>query len=248
MEINFKGKRALVTGAGRGIGREIVRLLVQLNAHVVAVSKTQANLDSLKSEFGEAVETVTVDLGNWSETQRKLAPYAETVDFLVNNAAWAECVPLEKVTEEMLDKHWNINVKGVISVTQVVIQGMKKRKYGAIVNISSVAGLQGIQDHIAYGATKGALDNITKVMACELGPYGIRVNSVNPTVTWTEMALVGWSDKAKQDRLRAKVPLDRFAEPVEVARAVAYLLSDMSSMISAALVPVDGGQTSCCSA
>ena len=140
----------MVTGAGRGIGREIVRLLVKCNASVVAVSRTQTNLDSLKKEY-PSIECVCVDLGNWAETEQKIKPYAEKIDYLVNNAAYAKCVPLEEITEEMLDLHFNINVKGIVNVTRIVVEGMKKRKYGAIVNNSSVAGLFGLANHLAYG-------------------------------------------------------------------------------------------------
>lgn len=232
----------IIIGAGRGIGRELVAQLLSAGALVVAVSRTQTNLDSLKQEF-PTVECVCVDLGNWKETEERLKPYAERIDLLVNNAAYAECVPLEEITEQMMDQHYNVNVKGVVNVTRTVVKGMKKRKSGAIVNNSSVAALFGIADHLAYGASKGALDTITKVLALELGPYNIRVNSVNPTVTWTEMAMVGWSDSTKQATMKEKIPLNRFAKPSEVAQTILFLLSDLASMISGVLLPVDGGQT-----
>lgn len=137
----------------------------------------------------------------------------------------------------------NFVLLGAVNVTRIVVEGMKKRKYGSIVNNSSIAALFGLVDHLAYGASKGALDTITKVLAAELGPFNIRVNSVNPTVTWTEMAMAGWSDEAKRTRMMDKIPLQRFAEPKEVAQAIVFLLSDKASMLSGVILPIDGGQT-----
>lgn len=241
MNIDFKGKKALVTGAGRGIGKEIVRLLVQCNAQVVAVTKTQANLDELKVEF-PAIETVCLDVSNWNATKEALGRLND-IELLVNNAAVAICEPIGQISEQSVDTQYNVNVKAVINVTQTLAEGMKKRKSGSIVNLSSMAGIVGLADHLVYGGTKAALDLMTKVMALELGPYNIRVNSVNPTVVWTEMAQVGWSDPEKARRMVSKIPLNRFIEPVEVARAVVYLLSDQSTMISGTILPIDGGAT-----
>lgn len=243
MEVNFAGKTALVTGAGRGIGRKIVHLLVQCGARVVAVSKTESNLESLQSEV--QVDTVCVNLANWNATKQALEPYAEKIDLLVNNAAIAECQPFGEITEQSIDQQYSVNVKSAINVSQIVSRGMKQRKSGSIVNISSVAGLTGLRDHLVYGSTKAALDLITKIMALELGEFGIRVNSVNPTVTWTEMAMVGWSDQQKQTYMLNKTPLRRFAQPQDVADTVLYLLSDRSAMITGSQIPLDGGFVNC---
>ena len=96
-------------------------------------------------------------------------------------------------------------------------------------------------DHTAYCASKGALDQLTRVMALELGPHNIRVNAVNPTVTLTPMGEMAWGDPAKRDPMLAKIPLQRFAKPIDIAHAVAYLLSDSADMITGVTLPVDGG-------
>src|SRR5690606_38259952 len=145
----------------------------------------------LKEEL-PSIETLCADLADWKATKAVPEPWSEKIDLLVNNAALAECCTLEEITEETFDRQYAITDKPVINVTQTVVKGMKKRKSGSIVNVSSVAGLIGLKDHMVYGGTKAALDLSTKIMALELDPYGIRVNSVNPTVTWTEMAMVGW--------------------------------------------------------
>merc|ERR1712025_656619 len=131
-------------------------------------------------------------------------------DGLVNNAALAICKPFLEVPPEDFDLLFNANVKQVINVTQVVASKMIScGKSGSIVNVSSQASQAALQDHTVYCGTKGALDMVTKVAALELGPKQIRVNAVNPTVTMTAMAKVGWSDPAKAGPMLAKIPLGR---------------------------------------
>lgn len=241
MEFNFNQKKVLVTGAGRGIGRDIVRLLVQCNAKVVAVSKTREHLMSLKKDF-DNIETICVDIGDWNGTKEALS-HVTDVEFLVNNAAYAHGQLLGQVTEDEVDRHYAVNVKAVINITQILCPAMKQRGHGSIVNVSSIASLRGLVNHLVYGGTKAALDLMTKTMALELGPFGIRVNSVNPTVCMTDMGKAGWSDPDKCRRLLDKTPLNCFAEPEDVSRAVVFLLSDHASMISGTVLPIDGGLT-----
>lgn len=114
-------------------------------------------------------------------------------------------------------------------------------KGGSIVNISSQASMSALKDHLAYGLSKAALDQVTRIYALELGPHNIRVNSVNPTVTMTDMAKVGWSDPVKAANMLSKIPLGRFAEPQEVVDTVLFLLSDKANMINGVILPIDGG-------
>ncbi|CAG2176755.1 unnamed protein product, partial [Oppiella nova] len=179
----------------------------------------------------------------WDETKSTVEG-AGAIDLLVNNAAFAALTPLGTIDEAIIDKHFDINVKSVINITQIVATGMKSRGTGgAIVNVSSVAGMIGIRDHLVYGATKGALDLMTKVWALELGPHNIRVNSLNPTVTLTEMGEVGWSDPAKRDPWLAQHPMQKFCKPSDVAHTVLYLLSDKADMVTGVIMPIDGGLT-----
>ncbi|GFY73236.1 hypothetical protein TNIN_418731 [Trichonephila inaurata madagascariensis] len=181
----FKGKRALVTGAGRGIGRAIALDLVKNGAHVIALSRTIEHLVTLKNEV-PSIETISVDVGDWKQTEtivKELGP----IDLLVNNAGISALHEVGSVTEEECDSVFAINVKAVINISQIVAKGMKERGTGgSIVNISSQAALIALPRHAVYCASKAALDQITKVMALELGPSKIRVNSVNPTVVLTE--------------------------------------------------------------
>ncbi|KAM6951309.1 L-xylulose reductase [Aplochiton taeniatus] len=244
MEITFAGKRALVTGAGKGIGRAMVLALARCGAEVVAVTRTQYDLDSLLQEC-PSVTPVCVDLSDWAATAVALEDVGP-VDLLVNNAACAMLQPFLEVTSDQFDMSFNVNVKAVLHVSQIVARGMKARgSRGSIVNISSQASQCALKDHTVYCATKGALDMLTKVMALELGPYQIRVNSVNPTVVMTDMGRLGWSDPDKARAMTSRIPLGRFAEVEDVVNSVLFLLSDKSSMTHGVTLPVDGGFLAC---
>ncbi|MCC7406812.1 MAG: glucose 1-dehydrogenase [Phycisphaeraceae bacterium] len=244
MDIRLDGKRALVTGAGKGIGREIVGLLTKCGAKVVAVSRTKSDLDSLVKETG--CEAIAADLVDAGEAKRaaEAAGASGAIDLLVNNAGVSIPQPFLEQSVEALDKTMAVNVRAAMVISQVVAKGMIARKQaGAIVNLSSQASLVGIADHAAYCASKGALDQLTRVMALELGPHDIRVNCVNPTVTLTPMGKMAWGDPRKSGPMLAKIPLGRFADPPDVAYAVAFLLSDQARMISGIVMPIDGGFT-----
>ncbi|XP_063817303.1 L-xylulose reductase-like [Pseudophryne corroboree] len=240
MEISFAGRRALVTGAGKGIGRETVKALKAGGADVVAVSRTSEDLESLAREC-PGVETVCVDLGDWSATEAALNSVGP-IDLLVNNAGVALLQPFLKITQEAFDRSFAVNVRAAVVVSQIVARQMIERGVpGAIVNVSSQASQAAIADHAVYCATKGALDMLTKTMALELGPKKIRVNCVNPTVVMTDMARVYWSDSQRAASMLNRIPIGRFAEVDDVVHSILFLLSDKSAMITGSCLPVDGG-------
>ncbi|XP_024913810.1 L-xylulose reductase, partial [Cynoglossus semilaevis] len=218
MEISFKDKRAVVTGAGKGIGRATALALARCGAEVVAVTRTRADLDSLTQECASIIP-VCVDLADWGATEGALQNIGP-VHLLVNNAACANLQSFLDVTSDNFDQSFNVNVKAVLHVSQIVARGMKARgSGGSIVNVSSQASQCALRDHTVYCATKAALDMLTKVMALELGPFQIRVNSVNPTVVMTEMGRKGWSDPEKAKAMTSRIPLGRFAEVEDVVNS-----------------------------
>ncbi|XP_023197145.1 L-xylulose reductase isoform X2 [Xiphophorus maculatus] len=244
MEISFAGKRALVTGAGKGIGRSTALALARCGARVTAVTRTQADLNSLVQEC-PAIVPVCVDLADWAATEAALKDVGP-IDLLVNNAACTKLQPFLEVTPDQFDLLFNVNVKAVLHISQMVAGGMKARgSGGSIVNVSSQASQRALRDHTVYCATKGALDMLTKVMALELGPHQIRVNSVNPTVVMTKMGRLGWSDPEKAQTMKSRIPLGRFAEEEDVVNCILFLLSEKSSMINGVALPVDGGHLAC---
>ena len=242
--LDFSGKRALVTGAGKGIGRDTAKALVECGAEVIALSRTQSDLDSLKVEV-PAIGTLCVDLSD-TKSAVKAVHSLGAIHLLVNNAAVAKLDPFMEVSEEAFDLSMNVNVKAVLFISQVVAKGMVERKMGgSIVNISSQASMCALHDHAVYCSSKGALDMLTAVMGLELGKYGIRVNSVHPTVVMTEMGKIGWSDPKKANKMLGGIPMGRFAEVEEVVHAILFLLSDRSAMINCSKLPVDGGYHAC---
>jgi len=240
MEITFKGKKVLVTGAGRGIGKEIVNDLYKSGAIVYALTKSPENLAKLKAEYPNIIP-IQADLNNWEQTGKALEN-VEPLDCLVNNAGIATVQNFGDITPEAFDEQFGVNVKGLINVSQIVSKKMIAAGIkGTIVNISSVSAMNRGNGIAAYCATKAAVDMMTKCMAVELGSHGIRVNSVNPTVVWNDMGKLLWSDPAKSSSLIARIPLGRFADPQEVVNATLFLLSDKTTMTTGETFLVDGG-------
>jgi L-xylulose reductase len=238
-QIDFKNRRALVTGAGKGIGREIAVMLHRFNAQVVAVSRTEADLKALQKEIG--CETIVSDLGDATEA-RRMAERAGDIDLLVNNAAIAILEPLLETKVESWDTTMAINLRAVLIVSQVIAKRMIERGVaGSIVNVSSMSAFQALPNHAAYAASKAGLDQLSKVMAVELGPHSIRVNSINPTVVMTEMGKRAWSDPSKGGPMLARIPLQRFAECEDIASVACFVLSDAAGMLNGLALRVDGG-------
>ncbi|OBS71002.1 hypothetical protein A6R68_00499, partial [Neotoma lepida] len=249
MKLDFSGLRALVTGAGKGIGRGTVKALHASGAKVVAVSRTNADLVSLAKEC-PGIEPVCVDLGDWEATEKALGGIGP-VDLLVNNAAVALVQPFIGSTKEAFDRSFNVNVRSVLQVSQMVAKGMIKRRVaGSIVNISSILAYVTFPGLTTYSectlhcgrtrsSTKGAITMLTKAMAMELGPYKIRVNSVNPTVVLTDMGKKVSADTEFAKKLKARHPLRKFAEVEDVVNSILFLLSDSSASTSGSSILVD---------
>ena len=165
---------------------------------MIALSRTRSDLDQLEAEYG--CRTIQCDLAD-AEAARAAAVAALPVDLLVNNAGTTQLDPFLEVKVETFDWLMSVNTRAPMIVAQECARDMISRGHkGAIVNVSSMAAFQGVPEHTAYCATKGALDAMTRVMAVELGEHGIRVNCVNPVVTLTPMAIKAWSDPEKAPR------------------------------------------------
>jgi L-xylulose reductase len=239
MRIDFTGKRALVTGAGKGIGRDVAMTLSEYGADVVAISRAQADLDTLKAAI--SCQVIQADLAN-AEQARQAADSAGEIDLLVNNAGITNLQSFFDTTVEAFDEIMAVNVRAVLVVSQVISRKMVARSQpGVIVNVSSQSSMRAVPDHTAYCASKGALDQLTRMMALELGPHDIRVNAVNPTVTLTPMGELAWSDPVKRNGMMARIPLKRFATPRDVSQVIAFLLSDQARMLNGTVLPIDGG-------
>jgi L-xylulose reductase len=239
---HFNGKRALVTGAGRGIGRALAIELAKGGAETYALSKTKDNLDSLVKEY-PSIHAVCVDLADWTAT-RQAVEALPPIDLLVNNAAIIAFEKFVDAKPEEFDDIMNINVKALMNVSQVVVKSMIARGApGSIVNLSTQASIRAFDAHTIYSASKGAVDMVTRTMALELGPHQIRVNSVNPTVVLTDMGRHWDTKESGQQMKQTRIPLRRFAEEADIVGPILFLLTDAARMMTGAMVMVDGGLT-----
>jgi L-xylulose reductase len=237
--MSLAGKKVMLTGAGKGIGRTLTEMLVARGALVYAMTRSTEDVAALQAELG--IEAVQVDLADPAAT-RAATRAGLPCDYLINNAGATELQPFLDTTVEAFDKLVAVNTRAPMIVAQDYARDrIAAGKGGAIVNVSSVASFIGIPDHAAYCASKAGLDGLTRVMALELGPHGIRVNAVNPTVTLTPMAVKAWSDPAKAAGMLGRIPLGRFATPEDVAEVILFLLTDEAAMIHGLALPVDGG-------
>jgi NAD(P)-dependent dehydrogenase (short-subunit alcohol dehydrogenase family) len=238
---DFSGRSVLVTGASSGIGRVTVEMLCASGAQVVAAARNVGELARLAEETG--CEPLVLDVGDEAAIDEALAPL-DVFDGLVNCAGTTVLERAVDTTAASFDNVMNVNARGAALVARHVARAMiNAKRAGSIVNVSSQAALVGLDDHLSYCASKAAMDAITRVLCVELGGYGIRVNSVNPTVTLTPMAVKAWSEPSKRDPALQAIPLKRFAEPREVAEPILFLLSDAAGMISGVTLPIDGGYT-----
>ena len=233
----------LVTGASGGIGAATVRQLRTKGADVIASGRNEDKLDQLAKETG--CSTLPFDLS--SEESIKSALEDRDIWGVVNCGGFGGEIATPMETDiEVFDKVINVNARGALLVTKYTSQSMIRLGKGvAIVNVSSQASLAALEGHISYGSSKAALDNITRVSARELGPHGIRVNSVNPTVVMTPMSAWYWGREDIEGPFLKQMPLGRWATEDEIAAPIVFLLSDDASMISGVSLPIDGGFTAC---
>lgn len=237
--MQFQGKSVIITGAGKGIGRATALLMAARGARVVAISRTRSDLDSLARDTGG--QGIAADLSDPGAARAAMAQ-AGTCDFLVNCAGTNVLESLLDMTDSGYDTVMNINLRSALICAQEFARArIAAGGGGAIVNVTSIAGHRGFSDHVCYAASKAGLEGATRVMARELGPHGIRVAAVAPTVTMTELAAEAWSDPAKSAPMMARHPLGRFAEAEDVARSIALLLSEDAAMVTGAVLAVDGG-------
>ncbi len=242
-------KKALVTGASKGIGRSIALALAKQGADVAIVARSKDELGSLSSDIqalGRQCIIIQADLAKHKDVlkvSKAVLDKWKKVDILVNNAGVSHPESGLATKEESWDHTFDINVKALFFLSQQLVESMIKQKWGRIINISSQAGLIALPDHAAYCASKGAVEMVNKVMALEWSPYGITVNTIAPTVINTPMAKMAFPTKAAKKYMLDRIPVGRFGEVEEVAAAVLFLASDMAGMISGDTLKIDGGWT-----
>ncbi|PIE07573.1 MAG: short-chain dehydrogenase [Rhodobacterales bacterium] len=239
----FEKGPILVTGASGGIGGATVRQLAARGAEVIASGRNREALAALAAETGCRV--LPFDL----ESEDSIRAALDGLDLygVVNCGGWGGEIATPMDTDiSVFDKVMQINARGALLVTKYASRSMiRLGRGGVFVNVSSQASLVALKGHVSYGSSKAALDNITRVSALELGPHGIRVNAVNPTVVMTPMSAWYWGREDIEGPFLAAMPLGRWATEDEIAAPIVFLLSDGAAMISGVTLPVDGGFTAC---
>jgi NAD(P)-dependent dehydrogenase (short-subunit alcohol dehydrogenase family) len=239
---DLSGLTALITGAGGGIGEAMAETFAGAGARLALVDIKDCG--GLAERLGRENRSYTIDLAD-PEAIRAVVPQIGEemgIDIVINNAGLGIVFPADDTQVEAWDRTLAINLRAPWLTAAAALPYLKASGRGRIVNIASQAGVVAIPEHAAYGASKAALINLTKVLALEWAQYGITVNAISPTIVETPMALVGWSGE-KGERAKQEIPVGRFAWPREIAAAAAFLASDEAAIVTGGNLMADGGYT-----
>lgn len=243
---SLEGKKAIVTGASRGLGESIAIGIAAAGADVALVARSEKDLKKTATrveELGKKALVCPCDITKTEqikEAYEKIEKEFKSIDILVNNAGVDVPAPLIEMTQEIWDMTFSTNLNGVFNFTKLVGRGMIERKRGKIINISSLQGIVGFPQNAAYCATKGAINAFTRAMAVEWGPYNIQVNAIAPGWFMTDMTR-HIEGTPIGDYVISRTPLGRNAQPDEIIGTVLYLSSAASDFLTGNVISLDGG-------
>jgi NAD(P)-dependent dehydrogenase (short-subunit alcohol dehydrogenase family) len=244
--LRLDGRRALVTGAGRGLGLACAAALAEAGAAVWLAARTAAEVEAAAASLrarGDQAHAMVLDVTDTAAVARSVADHGP-FHVLVNNAGTNRPKPMDEVSEEDLDTLYRLNLKAAFFMARAVARGLKAAGLpGSIVQMSSQMGHVGAPGRTAYCATKHALEGLSKALALELGPHRIRVNTVCPTFIDTPMTHDWLAAPAFREQVLSKIPLGRVGTVEDVMGAVLFLASDASSLVTGSALMVDGGWT-----
>lgn len=246
MPYDLIGKTILVTGAGRGIGRSAAELMASYGAVIGAADidpTTAEETAAVIRRDGGVAYAFSGDLSDREEFMRvgdTLAGVAGSIDGVVNAAMWIHYQPVGEIRDDVFDKMLGVGLKAPVWGTQVLLRHMRAGEGGSVINFSSPAAMQGYPTTTVYAAIKGAIVNVTRTLAVELGPVGVRVNAITPGPVPTPGARAV-VDEAGYELRRRKTPLGRLGTETDIANAIAFLVSDEADFVTGAVLSVDGG-------
>jgi len=247
LTLSLDNKVALVTGGGRGIGRDIAARLAEAGATVVIASRKLPNLEAAAEAIEGNVIPMQCHVGHGDQIDallQRVAAEVGPVDILVNNSATnLGQGPSLDATPAMLDKMIDVNVKAAMRLVHGVVPSMAERGGGSIINISSISGLQPQAGGLLYSFTKAGLNMMTRNWAREFGPKNIRVNAIAPGLIKTDLSAYYWKDEGRMRELIGEQPLQRLGMPGDIGFAAAWLASDMAAFVTGHVLVIDGGAT-----
>lgn len=247
MNTAHQNRVALITGGGSGIGLAIAGKFVQSNILTVIVGRDQQKLNAAKEKLGELCRPVCLDLNELVSIPglvKQVTDQYGRIDILVNNAGINMKKDFTEVSDEEFQRILHTNVMSVFALSREVVKYMIKKGEGSIINISSMASQYGIPKVIAYTASKSAIEGMTKAMAVELSPLGIRVNCIAPGFIATDMsekALNG--DMERKQKVLSRTPLGKLGEPADIGETALFLASEGAKYLTGVVLPVDGGNS-----
>ncbi len=238
---------ALVTGGGSGLGFAIAQKFVKQGYRTIIAGRNQDKLNQAKAALGELATAVSIDLSDLKAIPgfvQKLVDEYGRIDILVNNAGINQKKDFAEVTDEEFELILTTNLNAVFALSREVVKDMLKHRSGSIINISSMAAQYGLPKVIAYSASKSAIDGLTRAMAVELSPMGIRVNAIAPGFIYSDMTAKALdSDPDRKARVFARTPMGVMGQPEDIGEAAGFLASDAARYITGVILPVDGGNS-----
>jgi NAD(P)-dependent dehydrogenase (short-subunit alcohol dehydrogenase family) len=240
-------KTALVTGGGSGLGFAIAQKFVKQGYRTIIAGRNQDKLNQAKAALGELATAVSIDLSDLKAIPgfvQKLVDEYGRIDIMVNNAGINQKKDFAEVTDEEFELILTTNLTAVFALSREVVKDMLKHRSGCIINISSMAAQYGLPKVIAYSASKSAIDGLTRAMAVELSPMGIRVNAIAPGFIYSDMTAKALdSDPDRKARVFARTPMGVMGQPEDIGEAAGFLASDAARYITGVILPVDGGNS-----
>ena len=239
---DLEGKKALITGASGGIGKEIAKVLIEHNAEVCISGRNHEELNALKKSLGKKCHVVTCDLSKKAEIIeliKKADEFMGYIDILVNNAGITKDNIFLRMSENEWEDVLNVNLNSTFNILKLITKGMVKRKYGRIINISSVVGVTGGAGQVNYSASKAGLIGLTKSLSQEIATRNITVNCIAPG--FIETPMTEKLDDKRKDAILNSIPMNRIGKPKDLSSAIIFLASQESSYITGQTLHINGG-------